>query len=122
MRICVWNFQKAFLHLALLLFGCCMIVNPARAQDQIQPAPSQPNPAAQRQSTAGNFSILNVGVFAGRSGAANGPSGLGEFDPVRWFGVGAFAPNPAAHRTCTAAAPTPGAFRPACFSPCTRQP
>jgi hypothetical protein len=91
MGICVWNFQKAFLQLALLLFGCCIIWNPARAQDQIQSTPAQESPAVEGQSTPRNFSIVNIGLFAGRSGAAIGPSGLVEFDPVRWFGVGVFA-------------------------------
>lgn len=47
-------------------------------------------PIAQ-QKPASKFSHINLGLFWGRSGAANGPSGFVEFDPIRWFGVGVFA-------------------------------
>ena len=47
-------------------------------------------PIAQ-QKPAPKFSHINLGLFWGRSGAANGPSGYLEFDPMRWFGVGLFA-------------------------------
>ena len=65
MSICASNFQKVFLRLPLPLLAYCTIVNPTRAQDQIQPAQSRSNPAVERPSTGRNFSIVNVGVFAG---------------------------------------------------------
>lgn len=56
----------------------------------VQP-PSNPPAINLQTEPEHTFSFVNVGLFAGRSGAANGPSGLVEFDPVRWFGVGLFA-------------------------------
>lgn len=47
-------------------------------------------PIAERK-PAPKFSHINLGLFWGRSGAANGPSGFVEFDPIRWLGVGVFA-------------------------------
>lgn len=44
-----------------------------------------------QQKPARNFSLVKLGLLWGRSGAANGPNGYIEFDPIRWFGVGLFA-------------------------------
>lgn len=91
-RISARNLQQTLLRFALVLAASWIVSHPLRAQVQIQSEPPDASTTVtDRASSPRAFSFVNVGVFAGRSGAANGPSGFVEFDPIRWFGVGLFA-------------------------------
>lgn len=77
------------------VFACALllIVLPSKcafAQEPQVASGSRAVPIA-GQPPAPAFSHINLGLLWGRSGAANGPAGFVEFDPIRWFGVGLFA-------------------------------
>lgn len=78
------------------LFFCALllIVSPTRrafGQEPQAAAGARGLPRVSEQAPQPKFSHINLGLFWGRSGAAAGPAGFVEFDPIRWFGVGLFA-------------------------------
>lgn len=77
---------------AVFLFAALAQPRSAFAQEiqaPVNPPPIQVHNTDQQPSN--DHSFLNLGLLWGRSGAANGPTGFFEFDPMHWFGVGLFA-------------------------------